>query len=112
MNSSPRQMLTDYFHFEYSESLTSILQLMTVDCSFYVETHGVKLQGLNQVSTMLQRLWDKHAWVKYDQSQWVEGRLDQDIAVRFNATNKLQDGTLVNKSNCNFFPWKTACFLP
>ena len=83
---------------------------MTVDCSFYVETHGVKLQGLNQVSTMLQRLWDKHAWVKYDQSQWVEGRLDQDIAVRFNVTNKLQDGTLVNKFNCNLFTLENGLF--
>ena len=110
MNSSPRQMVTDYFHFVDSKNLTSILELMTVDCSFYVETHGVKLQGLNQISMMFQRLWNKHAWVKHDQFQWVEGRLDQDIAVRFKVTNKLHDGTLVNKSNCNFFTLENGLF--
>ena len=86
MNSSPRQMVTDYFHFVDSENLPSILELMAEDCSFNVETHGVKLQGLNQISTMFQRLWNKHTWVKHNQFQWVEGRLGQDIAVRFMAT--------------------------
>ena len=110
MNSSPRQMVTDYFHFVDSENLPSILELMAEDCSFNIETHGVKLQGLNQISTMFQRLWDNHEWVKHYQFEWVEGRLDQDIAVRFQVTNKLHDGTLVNKSNCNFFTLQNGLF--
>ena len=110
MNSSPRQMVTDYFHFVDSENLPSILELMAADCSFNVETHGVKLQGLNQISIMFERLWDNHEWVKHDQFEWVEGRLDQDIAVRFQVTNKLYDGTLVNKSNCNFFTLQNGLF--
>ena len=110
MNSSPRQMVTDYFHFVDSENLSSILELMAEDCSFNVETHGVKLQGLNQMSTMFQRLWDNHEWVKHYQFEWVEGRLDQDIAVRFQVTNKLHDGTLVTKSNCNFFTLQNGLF--
>ena len=110
MNSSPRQMVTDYFHFVDSENLSSILELMAEDCSFNVETHGVKLQGLNQISTMFQRLWDNHEWVKHYQFEWVEGRLDQDIAVRFQVTNKLHNGTLVNKSNCNFFTLQSGLF--
>ena len=110
MNSSPRQMVTDYFHFVDSENLTSILALMTEDCFFNVETHGVNLQGLNQISRMFERLWDDHEWVKHDQFEWVEGSLNQDIAVRFKVTNKLHDGTLVNKSNCNFFTLQNGLF--
>ena len=110
MNSSPRRMVTDYFNFVDSENLTSILELMTKDCSFNVETHGVKLKGLNQISTMFERLWDNHEWVKHDQFEWVEGRLQQDIAVRFKVTNKLHDGTLVHKSNCNFFTLQNGLF--
>ena len=110
MNSSPRQMVTDYFHFVDSENLPSILELMAADCSFNVETHGVKLQGLTQISTMFQKLWDNHEWVKHYQFEWVEGRFGQDIAVRFKVTNKLYDGTLVNKSNCNFFTLQNGLF--
>ena len=110
MNSSPRRMVTDYFNFVDSENLTSILELMTEDCSFNVETHGVKLKGLKQISTMFERLWDNHEWVKHDQFEWVEGRLQQDIAVRFKVTNKLHDGTLVHKSNCNFFTLQNGLF--
>ena len=110
MNSSPRRMVTDYFNFVDSENLTSILELMTKDCSFNVETHGVKLKGLNQISTMFERLWYNHEWVKHGQFEWVEGRLHQDIAVRFKVTNKLQDGTLVHKSNCNFFTLQNGLF--
>ena len=110
MNSSPRQTVTDYFHFVDSKNLPSILELMAEDCSFNVETHGVKLQGLKQISAMFQRLWDNHEWVKHYQFEWVEGRLNQDIAVRFQVTNKLHDGTLVNKSNCNFFTLQNGLF--
>ena len=83
---------------------------MAENCSFNVETYGVKLQGLNQISTMFERLWDNHEWVKHDQFEWVEGRLGQDIAVRFQVTNKLHDGTLVYKSNCNFFTLQNGLF--
>ena len=110
MNSSPRQMVVDYFNFVDSENLPSILELMAEDCSFNVETHGVKLQGINQISTMFERLWSNHEWVKHEKFEWVEGGLDQDIAVRFKVTNKLHDGTLVNKSNCNFFTLQNGLF--
>ena len=110
MNSSPRQMVIDYFHFVDSENLPSILELMAENCSFNVETHGIQLQGINQISTMFERLWSNHEWVKHDKFEWVEGSLDQDIAVRFKVTNKLHDGTLVNKSNCNFFTVQNGLF--
>ena len=98
------------FSFVDTENLSSILNLMTEDCSFNVETHGITLQGFDEIRIMFERLWDNHEWVKHDQFEWVEGRLDQDIAVRFRVTNKLHDGTLVNKSNCNFFTLRNGLF--
>ena len=106
----PRDMVTDYFHFVDTENLSSILKLMTEDCLFNIETHGIKFQGFNEISAMFERLWENHEWVKHDQFEWVEGSLDQDIAVRFRVTNKLHDGTLVNKSNCNFVTLRNGLF--
>ena len=106
----PRDMVTDYFHFVDTENLSSILKLMTEDCLFNIETHGIKFQGFNEISAMFEKLWENHEWVKHDQFEWVEGRLDQDIAVRFRVTNKLHDGTLVNKSNCNFVTLRNGLF--
>ena len=59
---------------------------------------------------MFERLWDDHEWVKHDQLEWIQGSLNQDIALRFKVTNKLHDGTLVNKSNCNFFTLQNGLF--
>ena len=43
MSLSPKQMVIDYFHFVDTEDLGSILKLLTRDCVFTVETHGVRL---------------------------------------------------------------------
>ena len=110
MDLSPKEMVADYFHFVDTENLSSILNLMTEDFSFTIETHGITLPGFEEISVMFKRLWDNYEWVKHDQFEWVEGRLDQDIAVRFRVTNKLHDGTLVNKSNCNFFTLRNGLF--
>ena len=110
MDLSPKEMVADYFHFVDTENLSSILNLMTEDFSFTIEMHGITLPGFEEISVMFKRLWDNYEWVKHDQFEWVEGRLDQDIAVRFRVTNKLHDGTLVNKSNCNFFNLRNSLF--
>ena len=72
---------------------------MTPDCVLTVETHGVKLSRREKISVMFRRLWDNHQWVKHDQFNWVEGASDDNIAVRFRVTNKLNNGEIVNKSN-------------
>ena len=45
MGSSIKQKVTDYFHFVDTEDLEAILKLLTSDCLFTVETHGIKLTG-------------------------------------------------------------------
>ena len=83
---------------------------MTPECVLTVETHGVKLSSHEEISAMFHRLWGNHQWVKHDQFNWVEGATDDDIAVRFRVTNKLKNGEIVNKSNCNFFTMKQGLF--
>jgi len=61
------------------------------------------MSGSKAISQMFERLWANHQWVKHDQFEWVICKSEEAIAVRFQVTNKLLDGQLVNKSNCNFF---------
>ena len=110
MGSSLKQKVTDYFHFVDTEDLEAILKLITSDCLFTVETHGIKLTGSEEISSMFRRLWANHQWVKHDQFNWVGGATDDNIAVRFMVTNKLNNGEIVNKSNCNFFTVKQGLF--
>ena len=110
MSSPIKQLVIDYFSFVDNEDLTSILQLMSPECVFNVETHCVKLSSRAEISTMFRRLWDNHQWVKHDQFNWVEGSKGDDIAVRFSVTNKLNNGKIVNKSNCNFFTMEQGLF--
>ena len=111
MSSPLKQLVTDYFTFVDTEDLVSILQLMTPECVLTVETHGVKLSSRAEISAMFRRLWDNHQWVKHDQFNWVEeGSTGDNIAVRFMVTNKLNNGEIINKSNCNFFTMKQGLF--
>ena len=110
MSSPIKQLVIDYFSFVDNEDLPSILQLMSPECVFNVETHCVKLSSRAEISTMFRRLWDNHQWVKHDQFNWVEGSEGDDIAVRFRVTNKLNNGKIVNKSNCNFFTMEQGLF--
>ena len=110
MRSLLEQRGIDYFHLVDSEDLAAILELLTSDCVFTVETHGVELNGSEEISAMFRRLWARHQWVKHDQFHFVEEASGNDIAVRFRVTNKLSDGGIVNKSNCNFFTVRDGLF--
>ena len=110
MRSLLEQRVIDYFHLVDSEDLAAILELLTSDCVFTVETHGVELNGSEKISAMFRRLWARHQWVKHDQFHFVEEASGNDIAVRFRVTNKLSDGGIVNKSNCNFFTVRDGLF--
>jgi ketosteroid isomerase-like protein len=110
MGSSLKQKVTDYFHFVDTEDLEAILKLITSDCLFTVETHGIKLTGCEEISAMFRRLWSNHQWVKHDQFDWIEEASGENIAVRFKVTNKLNGGGIVNKSNCNFFTVRDGLF--
>lgn len=105
-----QQQVTTYFRGVDEEDIDLILGTLTPQCLFSVETHGVRLEGHEAITGMFERLWSHHAWVQHDDFHWVEGFSGDDIAVRFRVTNKLHDGTLVYKSNCNFFTVKDGLF--
>lgn len=103
MVSELKDRVIDYFRGVDTQDIQLILSTLTSDCYFSVETHGVSMSGSKAISQMFERLWANHQWVKHDQFEWVICKSEEAIAVRFQVTNKLLDGQLVNKSNCNFF---------
>ena len=103
MASELKDKVIDYFKGVDTQDIQLILSTLTSDCNFSVETHGVNMSGSKAISHMFERLWANHQWVKHDQFEWVICKSEEAIAVRFQVTNKLLNGQLVNKSNCNFF---------
>ena len=102
MASESKERVIDYFRGVDTQDIQLILSTLTSDCYFAVETHGVSMHGSKAISQMFERLWANHQWVKHDQFKWVICKSEEAIAVRFQVINKLLDGQLGNKSNCNF----------
>ena len=101
--SSLKDLVATYFKGVDEENLDIILSTLHTGCVFSVETHNVNLKGHSEIAGMFVRLWSDHASVLHEQFHFVEGQDGREIAVRFKVKNKHQDGTLVYKSNCNFF---------
>ena len=110
MVSELKDRVIDYFRGVDTQDIQLILSTLTSDCYFAVETHGVSMHGSKAISQMFERLWANHQWVKHDQFEWVICKSEEAIAVRFQVTNKLLDGRLIHKSNCNFFNCKKGMF--
>ena len=110
MASELKYKVIDYFKGVDTQDIQLILSTLTSDCYFSVETHGVSISGSEEISQMFERLWANHEWVKHDQFEWVICESEKSIAVRFQVTNKLLNGQLVHKSNCNFFNCKQDLF--
>ena len=110
MASELKDKVIDYFKGVDTQDIQLILSTLTSDCYFSVETHGVNMSGSKAISQMFERLWANHQWVKHDQFEWVICKSEEAIAVRFQVTNKLLDGKLIHKSNCNFFSCKKGIF--
>ena len=106
-----KDLILKYFKAVDDQDLDSILATLHPNCSFSVETHGVKLNGQKEISHMFHRLWRNHKSVKHENFYFVDDTLNGSIAVRFNVVNELKDGTLVFKSNCNFFTLADNLFL-
>ena len=102
MNDLAPLVLT-YFRGVDGQEIDTLLGTLHENCVFTVETHGVILRGHDEVRGMFNRLWNHHAAVKHDQFHFVDAGNGSDIAVRFRVTNTLHDGSLIYKSNCNFF---------
>jgi ketosteroid isomerase-like protein len=109
MNDLSSLVLT-YFKGVDFQDIDLLLGNLSDDCVFTVETHDVRLQGHDEIAGMFDRLWAHHAAVKHDQFHFVGAGNETDVAVRFRVTNTLADGSLVYKSNCNFFTARDGKF--
>lgn len=105
-----KALVLRYFSGVDNQDISLILETLDPDCVFSVETHGVRLQGHEAITAMFERLWSHHASVLHDQFHFAEDNTTSIIAVRFQVTNQLHDGSTVHKSNCNFFTVKDGLF--
>ncbi|MDH3669229.1 MAG: nuclear transport factor 2 family protein [Paracoccaceae bacterium] len=99
-----------YFTAVDAKDLPGILATMTPDCRFTVETHGVVLDSRAEIEAMFARLWRHHRQVRHDLFTFVADPDLARIAAQFQVENRLSDGTLVHKSNCNFFRLRRGLF--
>ncbi len=106
--SDAEDMVRRYFAAVDSEDLEGILALLTDDCVFSVETHGVVLRGHEEISGMFRRLWANHREVRHRDFRFVED--GPRLAVQFLVENVELDGSLTHKSNCNFLDVEGARF--
>tara|TARA_B110000008_G_scaffold235954_1_gene241018 strand:+ start:94 stop:480 length:387 start_codon:yes stop_codon:yes gene_type:complete len=109
-NQTLRDMALTYFTGVDTQDIEMIFKTLSDDCVFKVETHGVELVGRAAITGVFERLWAHHEWVSHDQFHFVGDENGSDIAARFQVTNKMHDGALVHKSNCNFFTAKDGLF--
>lgn len=99
-----------YFAAVDNEDLPGVLATLTDDCVFTVETHGVRLQGHDEISGMLRRLWKNHKTVRHHAFVHVPDPVGSRIASQFQVENTELDGQLTGKSNCNFFEIENGRF--
>lgn len=105
-----KALVLRYFSGVDNQDISLILETLAPDCVFSVETHGVRLQGHEAITAMFERLWSHHLSVLHDQFHFAEDSTTSIIAVRFQVTNQLHDGSTIHKSNCNFFTVKDGLF--
>ena len=83
---------------------------MTEDCVFSIETHGIKLVGHDEITSMFKRLWKNHASVEHKDFYFAKDAMKNQVAVRFQVINILHNNQIISKSNCNFFTLKDGIF--
>lgn len=96
-------LVRSYFTAVDAEDMEGVLATLMPDCRFSVETHGVVLDGHDEISGMFRRLWNNHAAVLHDNFTFVPSAATSRIAAQFQVTNTEEDGSKTYKSNCNFF---------
>ena len=107
---SPEKLVLKYFKGVDEENISSVLDTLTEDCVFSIETHGIKLDGHDEITSMFKRLWKNHASVEHKDFYFVRDAVESQIAVRFQVRNVLYNNQIVSKSNCNFFTLKDGIF--
>ena len=103
-------LVETYFAAVDSEDLPRLLDCLVEDCVFTVETHDVRLQGYEEIAGMFHRLWRNHHAVRHYDFVHVSDPAGHRIASRFKVENTEKDGSLIHKSNCNFFEISGAKF--
>ena len=106
----PEDLVLEYFKGVDEKDIVAILRALTKDCIFSIETHGVKLVGHEEITSMFKRLWKNHKTVEHKEFYFVKDHISNQIAVRFQVKNVLHNGQIVLKSNCNFFTLKNGIF--
>ena len=104
------ELVLAYFKGVDEENIDAILETLTEDCVFSIETHGIKLVGHKEIISMFKRLWKNHKSVEHKEFYFVKDPIGNQIAVRFQVKNVLRDNQIVSKSNCNFFTLKDGIF--
>jgi ketosteroid isomerase-like protein len=99
-----------YFAAVDGEDFDAIAATLTEECVFTVETHGIRLEGIDRIRRMFDRLWSDHAAVRHHDFTHVAAPRDGRVASRFSVLNTLPDGRQVHKSNCNFFEIRDGRF--
>ena len=103
-------LVIQYFKGVDEEDINAILTTLTEDCVFSIETHKIKLVGHEEITSMFKRLWKNHKSVEHKNFCFVKDSIRNQIAVRFQVKNVLQNGQIVSKSNCNFFTLRDGIF--
>tara|TARA_B100001057_G_C22733725_1_gene904914 strand:+ start:228 stop:614 length:387 start_codon:yes stop_codon:yes gene_type:complete len=103
-------LVLKYFKGVDEENISSILDTLTEDCVFSIETHGIKLVGHDEITSMFKRLWKNHASVEHKDFYFVKDAMKNQVAVRFQVINILHNNQIISKSNCNFFTLKDGIF--
>lgn len=103
-------LVLKYFKGVDEENISSVLDTLTEDCVFSIETHGIKLVGHDEITSMFKRLWKNHASVEHKDFYFVKDAMKNQVAVRFQVVNILHNDQIISKSNCNFFTLKDGIF--
>ena len=97
------KLVERYFAAVDAEDFPELRSTLTDDCIFSVETHGVVLEGVPEISGMFERLWSGHTSVQHKDFSHVVDPSHNQVASQFKVVNTELDGALTHKSNCNFF---------
>ena len=101
--SSLQTSVLRYFRGVDTEDLPLLLGTLSPNCVFSIETHGVTLNGHDEITGMFERLWSNHKSVCHENFYFTEDHENGLIATRFRVVNVHHDDQIATKSNCNFF---------
>ena len=103
-------LVRTYFAAVDAQDMDGVLATLAPNCRFTVETHGVALEDRGQIEAMFDQLWRNHRSVRHHRFNFVPDPVSGQIAAQFQVKNRLPDGTIVCKSNCNFFRLRGGLF--